>query len=182
MPRKCVLSPSHDSFLLTLVHLPTQFVGYYLAYTLPTAIFLICPVVLIIGRKRYIRSPPTGSVLAAALKLWALSMKGRWSLNPLTTYKNLKAPDFWDRAKPSQQEVKPAWMNFDDQWVDEVRRGFKACSVFLWFPIYCASFCPTVTPHCSYTPLRVDLQPIEQQLDVSSRHHGHERPTERRPV
>lgn len=28
-------------------------------------------------------------------------------------------------------------MTFDDQWVDEVRRGFKACGVFVWFPLYC---------------------------------------------
>ncbi|KAF5310115.1 hypothetical protein D9619_010184 [Psilocybe cf. subviscida] len=27
-------------------------------------------------------------------------------------------------------------MTFDDQWVDEVKRGVKACSVFAWFPIY----------------------------------------------
>jgi POT family proton-dependent oligopeptide transporter len=27
-------------------------------------------------------------------------------------------------------------MTFDDQWADEVKRGLKACSVFLWFPIY----------------------------------------------
>lgn len=28
-------------------------------------------------------------------------------------------------------------MTFDDQWVDEVARGLKACGVFCWFPIYC---------------------------------------------
>ena len=28
-------------------------------------------------------------------------------------------------------------MKFDDNWVDEVGRGFAACGVFLWFPIYC---------------------------------------------
>jgi len=27
-------------------------------------------------------------------------------------------------------------MTFDDNWVDEVRRGIKACSVFCWFPLY----------------------------------------------
>jgi len=27
-------------------------------------------------------------------------------------------------------------MTFDDQWVDEVARGFAACSVFLWVPLY----------------------------------------------
>lgn len=31
---------------------------------------------------------------------------------------------------------KPAWMNFDDAWVDEVRRGLLACKVFLWYPLY----------------------------------------------
>lgn len=70
-------------------------------------------------------------------------MKGRWSLNPVTTFKNMKADDFWDTAKPSRVaangEEKPKWMTFDDVWVDEVKRGFKACAVFCWFPIYCAS-------------------------------------------
>lgn len=27
-------------------------------------------------------------------------------------------------------------MTFDDEWVDEVRRGFLACKVFLWYPLY----------------------------------------------
>lgn len=27
-------------------------------------------------------------------------------------------------------------MNFDDAWVEEVRRGLLACRVFLWYPIY----------------------------------------------
>lgn len=31
---------------------------------------------------------------------------------------------------------RPAWMTFDDEWVDQVRRGLKACTVFLWYPIY----------------------------------------------
>jgi POT family proton-dependent oligopeptide transporter len=114
-----------------------KFVGFYLAYTLPTVVFLLCPIVLWIGRNRYIRSPPTGSVLATALRLWAFAAKGRWSWNPYRCYKNMTAPDFWEKAKPSNQTgPKPAWMTFDDRWVDEVRRGIKACSVFCWFPLY----------------------------------------------
>lgn len=27
-------------------------------------------------------------------------------------------------------------MNFDDAWVEEVRRGLLACRVFLWYPVY----------------------------------------------
>ncbi|KAK0501462.1 POT family-domain-containing protein [Armillaria luteobubalina] len=115
-----------------------KYVGFWLAFTLPTMIFLLCPLVLWFGRKRYIRSPPTGSVLGTAMKLWLYAAKGRWSINPIKTYRNMTAPDFWENVKPSKQAAgkKPAWMNFDDQWVDQVRRGFKACSVFLWYPIY----------------------------------------------
>ncbi|KAK7451239.1 hypothetical protein VKT23_012577 [Stygiomarasmius scandens] len=116
-----------------------KFVGFWLAFTLPTVVFLLCPIVLWAGRNRYIRSPPTGSVLATAMHLWSLAMKGRWSINPLTTYKNMRAPDFWENVKPSKLESqgkKPRWMTFDDLWVDEVDRGFKACAVFLWYPVW----------------------------------------------
>ena len=35
-------------------------------------------------------------------------------------------------------------MNFDDQWVDEVQRGIKACGVFMWYPIYCSWTIPGI--------------------------------------
>lgn len=116
-----------------------KYVGFWLAYTLPTVIFLFCPLVLLAGKNRYIRSPPTGSVLATAMQLWSLAMKGRWSLNPAETYKNMRADDFWENVKPSNLEKrgsKPSWMTFDDHWVDEVNRGFKACAVFAWYPLW----------------------------------------------
>jgi len=50
----------------------------------------------------------------------------------------MTADDFWENAKPSNiKGERPTWMTFDDNWVDEVRRGLKACSVFGWFPLYC---------------------------------------------
>ncbi|KAJ3575009.1 hypothetical protein NP233_g1373 [Leucocoprinus birnbaumii] len=114
-----------------------KFVGFWLAYTLPTIVFLLCPIVLWAGRNRYHTSPPTGSVLATSVRLWTYAARGRWSFNPVRTYKNMTADDFWENVKPSNiRGEKPSWMTFDDQWVDEVRRGLKACSVFLWFPIY----------------------------------------------
>lgn len=49
----------------------------------------------------------------------------------------MRSDDFWESVKPSRLgQNKPVWMTFDDVWVDEVRRGFKACTVFLWIPIY----------------------------------------------
>jgi POT family proton-dependent oligopeptide transporter len=46
--------------------------------------------------------------------------------------------DKWAAVKPSVLGAnKPVWMDFDDAWVDEVRRGLLACRVFLWYPLYC---------------------------------------------
>ena len=134
-----------DSFCEGLVALiainVTQYDGYYLAFTLPTVVFLLCPIVLFFGRNMYRRSSPQGSVLSKSFRLWRYAARGRWSPNPVTLYKNLKADDFWESAKPSNipDTQRPKWMTFDDKWVDEVRRGFKACSVFTWYPLYCTS-------------------------------------------
>ena len=128
--------------LITLITTDcAQYDGYYLAFTLPTVVFLLCPLVLFLGRNRYHRTPPQGSVLGKAIKLWRYAARNRWSLNPVTLYKNLKSEDFWEAAKPSNipDGQRPKWMTFDDKWVEEVRRGFKACSVFVWFPVYCMS-------------------------------------------
>ncbi|KAJ4132537.1 hypothetical protein NW754_015354 [Fusarium falciforme] len=44
----------------------------------------------------------------------------------------------WDLAKPSNVPAaeRPAWMTYDDAWVDEVRRGLMACKVFLFLPVF----------------------------------------------
>ncbi|KAI0696611.1 oligopeptide transporter [Cytidiella melzeri] len=116
-----------------------KFVGFWLAFTLPTVMFCLTPLVLFYGRNKYQKSPPTGSVFAQALRVWRQAMKGRWTLNPVQLYRNMCANDFWESAKPShfvKDGERPSWVTFDDVWVDQVKRGFKACSVFGWFPIY----------------------------------------------
>ena len=109
------------------------YVGYYLAFLLPTVMFLAAPVVLIVFKKNYRLTPPQGSVLGPAVKLLLYATKGRWSINPIRTFKNMRDMSFWENVKPSKipADRRPKWMTFDDVWVDEVRRGFKACTVFL---------------------------------------------------
>ncbi|PCH37056.1 peptide transporter PTR2A [Wolfiporia cocos MD-104 SS10] len=115
-----------------------KYVGFWLAYALPTLVFLACPVVLFLGRNRYVKSPPSGSVLETVLQIYAYRMKNHWSLNPYANYKRMTSVDFWEGAKPSNipSNRRPTWMTFDNAWIDEVQRGLRACSVFLWFPIY----------------------------------------------
>lgn len=58
--------------------------------------------------------------------------------NKLSRRRNVKRPGFWEAVMPSRLGTsRPAWMTFDDAWVDEVRRGLLACKVFLWYPLYC---------------------------------------------
>jgi proton-dependent oligopeptide transporter, POT family len=115
-----------------------KYVGFYLAFALPTAMLCLCPLVMWWGRRRYVRREAAGSVLVPALRTFFLAQRGRWSVNPARTWRNMHDGTFWEKVKPSQfkEGTKPEWMNFDDAWVEELRRGFSACAVFAWYPIY----------------------------------------------
>jgi POT family proton-dependent oligopeptide transporter len=116
-----------------------RYVGFWLSFTLPTIVLALCPAVMAWGRKRY-STPisPAGSVLAPALRTLFLATKGRWSINPWRTWRNFHDGTFWESVKPSKftDQTRPRWMTFDDQWVDELRRGFNACATFAWLPLY----------------------------------------------
>jgi POT family proton-dependent oligopeptide transporter len=113
-----------------------KYVGFWLSYLLPTLLFVFCPLLMLALSKHYVKKPPQGDVVGKAFRLYGFAMRGQWSLNPVRTWNNLSSPNLWDGAKPSQLENKPNWMTFDDAWVDEVKRGVKACQVFLWLPLF----------------------------------------------
>lgn len=132
-----------------------RYVGFWLSYTLPTAMLLFCPAVMFWGRKRFTRREPGGSVLGPAMRTFWLAQKGRWSLNPVKTYRNLHDGTFWENVRPSKftDETRPKWMTFDDAWVDELRRGFNACAVFCWIPLFWLTYNQTVSAPESVTRL-----------------------------
>ncbi|KAK4050552.1 hypothetical protein OIO90_005019 [Microbotryomycetes sp. JL221] len=110
-----------------------QRVGYWLAYLLPTIVFLLCPLVLLLGYNLYVKKPPTGSVVSTAFKVIRYAGQGKW-----TKPRELMAVGFWDRAKPSNVDPaqRPSWMTYSDTFVDEIRRGLKACKVFVFYPAW----------------------------------------------
>ncbi|KAF2871030.1 oligopeptide transporter [Massariosphaeria phaeospora] len=115
-----------------------KFVGFYLSFAVPTVVIIVCPLMLMWVRRRfpdYRSTPPSQSVLGNMFKLCALAMKGQWSWNPVQLYRNLQHPDFWNRVKPSRITNPPAWMTFEDSWIDEVSHGIQACKVFIWYPL-----------------------------------------------
>ncbi|KAJ5222407.1 uncharacterized protein N7469_008647 [Penicillium citrinum] len=115
-----------------------KYVGFWLAYLLPTLMFLTTPFIMWWGRNRYIQVPPQGSVTSKAVRTLFYALGNRWSWNPIKFWKRTHDGTLWETAKPSNilPSERPHWMTFDDAWVDEVRRGFAACAVFCYFPLY----------------------------------------------
>ncbi|KAJ5731364.1 uncharacterized protein N7483_005872 [Penicillium malachiteum] len=115
-----------------------KYVGFWLAFLLPTIMFLTTPFVMWWGRKRYRQTPPQGSVTSKAIRAFMFALRDRWHWNPVKLWKRTHDGTLWEAAKPSNipPHLRPAWMTFDDAWVDEVRRGFAACAVFCWYPLY----------------------------------------------
>ena len=98
-------------------------VGFWAAYLLPFCVFFLAIFVLIAGRKHYVTRPPRGSVILSAFKVLWIGLRNRCNL---------------EAAKPSYQKEfgnkhKTQW---NDLFVDEIRRALVACRIFLFFPIY----------------------------------------------
>jgi proton-dependent oligopeptide transporter, POT family len=115
-----------------------RYVGFYLSFLIPTVMFCFALPILFYCRGIYKMRQPEGSVLGPAFRLLVAGTSGRWHLNPFKTFKHMYDGTFWESVKPSKftDSERPKWMTFDDAWVDEVRRGWAACSVFLWYPLY----------------------------------------------
>lgn len=120
-----------------------RYVGFYLAFLLPTIMFIIAPIVMFVFGKQYHKRPPTGSVLGKTFKLVSLGFKE--SKKAKKRSDGSAQQGFFERVKPSHLQSRPSWMTFDDAWVDEVRRGLLACRVFLWYPL-CK--CPCLMTIC----------------------------------
>ncbi|KAJ4982720.1 POT family protein [Stagonosporopsis vannaccii] len=141
-----------------------RYVGFYLSYLIPTVFFLLALPVLIICKKHYILRPPSGSVMGPAFKLLGKALGTR-------NLKNWNDGKMWESIRPSALgDNKPSWYNFDDAWVDEVARGFRACGVFFWVPIFWLAYrqmdsnltqmCSTMALHGVPNDLLANLDPI----------------------
>jgi len=126
-------------------------IGYWAAYFIPTALYLMVPAVMFAGRNMYISYPPRGSVHLEAYRVLREVYSGVWSINPVKTWRRLRDPKKWDKARPSvvgggdiERTGKifegadlsafiPTW---DDTFVDEMRRTWNAVKVFVFFPLF----------------------------------------------
>lgn len=107
---------------VTTVVLEKQ-VGFWAAYLLPTLVFIPGILIVFFGKKQYVLTPPRGSIFIETFKVIRYSWKyGFEGCKP----SNLRQvnPDLASKA------------TWDDIFIDELRRTFRACVVFCWYPIY----------------------------------------------
>ena len=150
-----------------------RYVGFYLSFLIPTIFFLFCFPVMIFCKKHYILRPPSGSVMGPAFKLLGKALGTR-------NLKNWNDGKMWESVRPSALGAnKPSWYNFDDAWVDEVARGFRACGVFVWVPIFWLAYrqmdsnltqmCSNMALHGVPNDLLSNLDPISIIIIVPSK-------------
>ncbi|KAJ2781210.1 peptide transporter ptr2 [Coemansia javaensis] len=114
-------------------------VDFWPAYLLPTLMFVVCIGVFWLGRNKYVRTPPTGSIVVKAAKCIATGVRRAYLARrggPVLVDAQGRRESWIEYAKPSTMAEVPASVTWDDKFVGELRRTLRACKVFLFFPIY----------------------------------------------
>ncbi|RIB14931.1 putative MFS peptide transporter [Gigaspora rosea] len=102
--------------------------SFWMAFLIPTIMFLISVIIFGIGSKLYIKIPPNNSALLDLFNVFRLAFKNGRNL---------------DNAKPSKFSLdvaKQYKIKWDDTFVDQIRASIKACRVILAYPIYWACY------------------------------------------
>ncbi|KAI8870237.1 PTR2-domain-containing protein [Ramicandelaber brevisporus] len=120
-----------------------KWINFWPAYLIPTAVFALGMMVFIAGNRYYRHVAPTGSIMMLAGQAVKLGLKrsreaAAAGLRLVHTQGQYR-PGRLDWAKPStfrpaeKAELQVQW---NDIFIDELKRTLKACKVFLFFPIY----------------------------------------------
>jgi POT family proton-dependent oligopeptide transporter len=114
--------------------------SFWLAFLLPTVVFIGSIVVLFFGRNKYVQKPPTGSLIIRAVKviMTAIRMKRKLGKQP-------DRPDLLDYAKdlPSSNDDKENQtmpLSDNNAFIDDLKKAIRACRVFLFYPFYWACY------------------------------------------
>lgn len=114
--------------------IPTSYlaklVGYWAAYLIPTIVYFMLPPLLWYLNSRIVKQPAGGSDLSNVFRvLGDIFANGG--------LKRIGRKGFWDIGKPSVRRAAGSQKEYgyDDEFVNDVRRTFQACGIFLFQPI-----------------------------------------------
>ncbi|CAF1487195.1 unnamed protein product [Adineta ricciae] len=100
--------------------------SFWLAYLIPLIVFIGTILVLFVGRHKYIRGPPTGSLLIRAFHVIRAALRLRWKLGRQEHIKH-----FLDYAKEEEEASTKT-----DQFIDDLKQAIHVCRVFAFYPFY----------------------------------------------
>ena len=106
--------------------------SFWLAFLIPLIVFTGSIIVLIVGRRRYIRNRPSGSLIIRAFHVIKIAIQTRWKLGKqddkqhiLDYAKEIEPPSDKDKIK---QNI--------NQFIDDLKQAIRACRVFAFYPFY----------------------------------------------
>ncbi|CAF4026535.1 unnamed protein product [Adineta steineri] len=106
--------------------------SFWLAYLIPLIVFMGAIIVLLVGRQRYIRAPPNGSLLIQAFRVVKIAFRLRWKLGKQDHIKH-----FLDYAKQAQTSDDTTETNEKmNEFIDDLKQAIYACRVFTFYPFY----------------------------------------------
>ena len=106
--------------------------SFWLAYLIPLIVFNGAIVVLLVGRRLYIRNPPTGSLILRAFRVIKISIRKRWKFGKQVDKKHLL--DYAKEMESSNENVGTT-QNIN-QFVEDLKQAMRACRVFVFYPFY----------------------------------------------
>lgn len=99
-----------------------RLIGYWSAYVLCLCMFVLGTTILVLGRNIYVDRPPSGTVVTDAFKVIGIMIRHR----------NMDSP----KPSWSAQHNVTRTGQWDDLFVEEVKRSLVACKVFVIYPIF----------------------------------------------
>lgn len=118
------------SFMAVPTSYTEKYVGWWLSFLIPLILYLPLPLLLWFLKKRLILLHPGGSDLPNVFRVLRICLSnGGWM--------KIGRHGFWESAKPIVITAKGAdyRTQWDDVFVEDVRRTFQATAIFLFLPI-----------------------------------------------
>jgi POT family proton-dependent oligopeptide transporter len=110
--------------------------SFWLAYLIPLIVFNGSIIVLIVGRPRYIRNPPNGSLIIRSFRVIQTAIKMRWKLGKQDNKEHLLdyAKDI-ESLNENINKTRGTKQNIN-QFIDDLKQAIRACRVFAFYPFY----------------------------------------------
>ena len=107
--------------------------SFWLAFLVPLVVFTGSIIILIVGRRRYIRNPPSGSLIIRAFQVIKIALRMRWKLGKQDDKKHIL--DYGKEIEPNNHKGKTKQQD-TNQFIEDLKRAIRACRVFTFYPFY----------------------------------------------